>query len=345
MPQNPISATSWKALIIILTLVFISLFFLYFFYLLGPVSVSGPSRQFVVEKGEGLRQISESLVQGRFIRSATAFKLYSLFTGSAHRLKPGTYELQGSSGTPQIVHILSEGLPQDISVLVVEGATLREIDKLLADLKITSPGDLERFSWTTLREDYPFLQTARDLEGFLFPDTYRFFASSTPETVVRKLLDRFEQQAWPFFEQWEQNSGGEDFYNRLIAASLIEKEVPFTKDRFIVAGIFEKRLTIGMPLQVDSSIVYAKCKGVFKGCPTLTEKDFRLNSPYNTYTRRGLPPTPISSPSVTAIRAALEPESSNFLYYLSDPATKNTIFSKTLEEHAQNRAKYFGPHP
>ncbi|PIV31820.1 endolytic transglycosylase MltG, partial [Candidatus Wolfebacteria bacterium CG02_land_8_20_14_3_00_37_12] len=128
---------------------------------------------------------------------------------------------------------------------------------------------------------------------------------------------------------------------RLITiASYLEKEVPGNDDRRIVAGIIEKRLKIGMPIQIDATVLYNKCSGRFSECPLLVKSDFKKDSPYNTYTRLGLTPTPISNPSLDAIKAVIEKKDSGYWFYLSDPKTKKTIFSENLEKHNINRAKY-----
>ena len=129
-------------------------------------------------------------------------------------------------------------------------------------------------------------------------------------------------------------------YEALTLASIIEREVPFFEDRAIVAGILEKRLSIGMPLQVDATVLYVACAYRYDGCRELTERDFRVKSSYNTYLYKGLPPTPIANPGIEAIKAALNSTPSPFLYYLSDPETRRTVFSRTLEGHARNKTLY-----
>ena len=135
-----------------------------------------------------------------------------------------------------------------------------------------------------------------------------------------------------------------DFYQILTAASLLEKEAPSFKDRRLISGILYKRLKAGIGLQVDATLTYAKCGGAFLTCddPKVYRGDTSYSSSYNTYLYKGLPPGPISNPGLEAIRAALEPLESGYWYYLSDPKTKKTIFSRTLEEHNENRAKYLG---
>ena len=128
----------------------------------------------------------------------------------------------------------------------------------------------------------------------------------------------------------------------MILASFLEREVREFDDRQIVAGILLKRLRVGIPLQVDATISYAKCGGALRSCEEIivTRNDLALASPYNTYQRLGWTPTPIANPGEAAIKAAVTPRSSPYFYYLSAKETKETVFSKTLEEHNLNRAKY-----
>lgn len=322
-----------------------TLLVLYFFYLLGPLSdepdQSEEYQTVIITPGEGLRAIAEKLFRADAIRSPRAFKIYSFLSGSAHRLKPGEYRLGPSLTAPQIVSILEKGLPADVSVLIVEGATLKEIDRVLSEREIIEPGTLSEFFPAPLLGDYPFLEGTDNLEGFLFPDTYRFYLKSDPGTVARRFLDNFKRQAWPLLQDYSRKA-----YDQLIMASLIEKEVPFDRDRRLVSGILRKRLTAGVALQADAALVYSKCSGLFEGCPRLQSSDFTIDSPYNIYRRRGLPPTPVGNPGLDAIRAANAPEESSYWYYLSHPETRETVFSRTLEEHNQNRRRYlgFGPH-
>ena len=131
-------------------------------------------------------------------------------------------------------------------------------------------------------------------------------------------------------------------YQLLAIASLLEKEAPEYKDRQIIAGVLYKRLNLGIALQVDATLVYAKCAKTFLICenPKIYRSDLGIQSSYNTYLYNGLPPGPIGNPGLDSIKAALNPVKSEYLYYLSDPITKKTIFSKDLDEHNENRAKY-----
>lgn len=147
-------------------------------------------------------------------------------------------------------------------------------------------------------------------------------------------MDNFKLKVLPFFE----NNPG--LLKTVNLASLLEKEIPDYSERQIAAGILLKRLKAGMPLQVDAALVYIKCGGKFLNCPALKEEDYKIDLPYNTYLYGGLPKGPICNPGLGAIKAVLSPQQSDYWYYLSDPKTKKTIFSKTLDEHNRNRTKY-----
>ncbi len=170
-----------------------------------------------------------------------------------------------------------------------------------------------------------------DLEGYLFPDTYEFFVPSAPEVVFQKFISTFNLKAAPLF------SNSRNFKDVLTVASLIEREVPSDgNDRAKVSGIIWKRLDNHMPLQIDATLCYVKADP----CLPLTRKDLEMDSPYNTYRYAGLPPTPIGNPGSDAIYAATHPVPSAYWFFLSDPKTQKTIFSRTLDEHTKNIVKY-----
>lgn len=220
--------------------------------------------------------------------------------------------------------LISEWWSGDVTVTIPEGLTAIEIDTLLAEKGITPAGSVIKIA------------AREELEGYLFPDTYRFRPDSDPEAVVKRLTDNFEVKAAPLLTSpdWEPAE-------ILTIASLLEKEVPDPADRRIVAGIIEKRIKEGMPLQIDATICYLKeLASSTAPCYPITRVDLTIASPYNTYLYRGLPPGPIGNPGVGALTASLEPQASQYWFYLSDPATTRTIFSRTNEEHEANRARY-----
>ena len=233
----------------------------------------------------------------------------------------------------------------ELVVTIPEGFSLSEIEKRLAGAGIVSAQnlptlkikDFKNFSGTS---SYDFLNDAPDeasLEGFLFPDTYRFWPESLAEVIVKKFLDNFDRKLVP---EWraEIERQNKKIYDVVIMASLIEKEVKSDKDRALVSGILWKRFDKGMKLDVDFTICYIKSREN-KECLPITAEDKKTNSPYNTYLYKGLPPTPISNPGEAALKAAIFPEVSPYWYYLSTPEGK-TIFSRTLEEHNMARRRY-----
>ena len=316
----------------------------FFFFSLSSVLNSSQPKYFEIKSGDGFMEIAADLRTEGIIRSRRAFMIYGVLSSAAHQLKPGEYLLSAGSSTPAILNMIERGPIIDKSIFIPEGATLKDMDKILSDAKIIQKNSLSSLPIKEFAIKYPFLKNRKSFEGFLFPDTYKFFLNSRPEDVAEKMLDNFSKKVWPILEECQKSKVKCQMSEVLIIASLLEKEVPDYEDRRMVAGVLYKRLDIGMGLQVDATIVYAKCGGLFITCenPKVLKSDLTIKSLYNTYLYRGLPPGPIGNPGIKSIRAALDPVKSDYLYYLSDPKTKKTIFSRTLEEHNENRVKYLG---
>jgi UPF0755 protein len=290
-----------------------------------------------VNPGDNVFSIAKNLKDEGLIKSFWAFVIYCFLSGNYKHFQPGVYFISSDNvlNIFQIVEMMTSK-PTEVTVTIVPGMTVKEIDSALLEAKVLDKESLEKLDLSPLKKDFPFLLEANSLEGFLLPDTYNFFLSMNPYDVSRIILLNFSKKAWPLL------SLSKNPYETLIVASLLEKEVITLEDKKVVAGIIEKRLKNNMPLQIDASIVYAVCDKKFTNCPALKKSDFLVESKYNTYKFNGLPPTPISNPYLDSIKAALSPISSNYLYYLSDPNTKKTIFSKTLEAHTINRRLYLG---
>lgn len=308
----------------------------YFFYGLQPGVSNGEETIFRIVRGDRFADIGARLSQEGIIKSISVFKLYALFSGRAQKFQPGTYELSRSMSVPEILRTLTTSGSNEVAVTIPEGYTLRDIDALLTAAHVLGKGELLQARPQDFVSGYPFLEGAGSFEGFLFPDTYRFERQSPVPHVLSSFLENFREKVWVRL------GGQEDWYNRLILASFLEREVPEYEDRRLVAGVLEKRLTLGMLLQVDATISYAKCNGTFLTCEEagVEKGDLDISSPYNTYLRHGWTPTPISNPGEEAVRAAITPKESPYVYYLSARETGETIFAKTLEEHNRNRVKY-----
>lgn len=175
----------------------------------------------------------------------------------------------------------------------------------------------------------------RGLEGYLFADTYRFRPSSSPIEVVEKMLDNFDRQLNTKMRQ-DIAKQGKTIYQIVTMASLIEKEVRSEKDMQIVSGIFWRRLADGQRLESCATLAYI----LGENKPQYSYKETRIESPYNTYLNSGLPPGPICSPSLKAIKAAIYPIANNYNFFLTRPDNGQTVFSRTFDEHKVNKAKY-----
>ncbi len=285
---------------------------------------------FPIEQNQGVWQIASSLESNKIINSKLAFVAYSLFSGNFSEFKPGIYRLADNIKMGEMVKIFTQG-PKEKSVTFYPGMTLREMDKRLSENGFINNGELVKLKVDEFKEKFNFLSDAKSLEGYLMPDTYYFYTKSSAKSIVNTMLENFENKTKDLF------SDNDDVNKLIIIASLIEKEVIDEIDKKLVSSVIYNRLKINMALQIDASVIYGKCEGIFAGC-SVTRDDFKKDNAFNTYTRRGLPYAPISNPTVSSIRAAIYPEKTNYIYYLSDIDTGETFFSKTFDEHDSKKA-------
>jgi UPF0755 protein len=305
-----------------------------------------PSIEVRIAEGWSATQIAYVLAQEGVIDSAAGYRLYANADKVALRGKPGTYRIAKGTSYKAIARILATGPARDeVEVRVIEGWDLHDMREELRKDGI-DPVAFERSvgahagktpmdpMW---RESYIFLaDLPKDatLEGYLYPDTYRVYKDQLPEGLIKKQLDAFAKRAPRLME--EAAKQGRTLHQVVTLASIVEKEVAKAEDRKIVAGIFWNRLKIGMPLQSDATVNYVTREG--RSRPTYDDID--VDSPYNTYKVKGLPPGPVSNPGEGALEAALFPAQTDYHFFLTDPAGK-TYFAKTFEEHIANRNKAF----
>lgn len=286
-----------------------------------------------VEKGDSAKTIAENLVKSGLIKKPFTFRLYVFLALSQYALKSGEYELNSKMSIREIADTIVLGGVNEVLIVIPEGFNLKQIEDRLVDAKLVKPKEIQNFKFTNnippILLDKPNIAS---LEGYLFPDTYRFFKDASLSDVVGKMIANLDKKLEPDLKTAIKNSS-HNTYEILTMASLIEEEVKSDVDREIVSGILWKRLKAKIPLQVDATLVY------ITGRQVIFEADKKINSPYNTYYYRGLPKGPIASPGLSAIKAAIYPANSLYWYYLS-AKDGQTIFSKTLEEHNHNRAIY-----
>ncbi|MBI2637334.1 MAG: endolytic transglycosylase MltG, partial [Candidatus Sungbacteria bacterium] len=294
----------------------------FFVYLFSPHASFAGQKAFEVAKGDGSRAIGEKLKQENFIRSKWAFVIYVSLLGAASDLKPGVFVFDDSATIPDIAQRLSQGGAKERVLTIPEGWNLYDIGNYLEKNNIVSRAEFLAIAtgknepaWKGLALKFPFLREAysgpRSLEGYLFPDTYRVFAGSPAEDIIKRMLENFEKKITPDMYR-EAASRHTTLFEIVTMASLIEKEAKADKDRAFISGILWKRLSIGMGLQVDATVNYAK-QALFNAPPTtrISTEETKIDSPYNTYAYRGLPRGPIANPGLSAIHAALFPRDSN----------------------------------
>lgn len=285
-----------------------------------------------------LRQISKLLVEKKIISSQWLFELYIKSRQLDRKMQSGTFAIVTGTNIRGVAQLLTSPGHAERSITIVEGWTLKDIADYGTTIGIPT-AETYRLTGTPatatqaateslldLNEDFTFLKikpVEAPLEGFLFPDTYRIYEDATAEDVVKKMLENFSQKV------------GSISYDQLILASIIEREVTDDTDRAMVADILQRRLEIGMPLQVDSSVNYVTRKKT----PALSAQDRRLDSSYNTYLNRGFPPTPISNPGLSAITAVRNPKPNTYWYFLTDPEGR-VHYAQTLDEQISNKQRY-----
>jgi UPF0755 protein len=309
-----------------------------------------------IPNGATLSQISEELENKGVIRNRYLFMVYASALGEGRNMKAGKYMFDNGDSLTDVVAKISKGLalPDDVSTFIPEGYNVWEIDARLTDLGFVQKGEFAR----TYLQD----------EGELFPDTYKINSDnviykdangqmvnglidymkrdSVIKAIGSKMLQNYQKQTQDLLKDLSPEKAREI----IIIASMLEKEVRGQKDMAIVAGIIYKRLSLGMPLQIDATVGYGACLRNFKATDSkincdVTQiaigKEIRIDSEFNTYTRKGLPVGPISNPGIASIKAALNPQKSPYVFYLST-SDGQIVYSKTGWEHVSNRAKYMG---
>jgi len=345
-----------KKIIIIIALVMLGAGFLYWRGINSAVSKTGEDVLFLVSPGESVSQIGENLVKANLIKSEFYFKAYVRWNELEAKLQAGEYVLNPSFSIKKIVKILTGGefLSKERTIKIIEGWNILEISQYFEREGMFQSEELleligfPQVDYRTNKKmpapknyapNFDFLADKPvyySLEGYLFPDTYRIFKDATLDEIVLKMLDNFDKKLTAEMRA-EIARQDKTIYEIITMASLLEKEVRTEEDMKIVSGIFWDRIKNNQPLESCATLAYVL--GINK--PQYTAEDTKVDSLYNTYQNRGLPPGPISNPGLVAIRAAIYLEDTDYNYFLSRPDTGETDFSETYEEHIKKKAKYF----
>jgi UPF0755 protein len=300
---------------------------------LNLMKPAGPQAETIVEvsPGMGTRAIGGMLAGRGIIRSQYAFDLWHMLRGGT--LKAGEYQFVQPATLPAVYNRMVRGDVYTRTVTIPEGFNLFDIAQAVQEAQL---GSKEAFLAAASRDKALIADLdpeAKTLEGYLFPDTYRFARRLPPEQMLGAMVKRFRQAATAMGVR-------ADYHHVVTLASLVEKETPVADDRPLVASVLQNRLAQNMPLMTDPTVIYAAMlEKQYRG--TIYQSDLKRDSAYNTYLHTGLPPGPICSPGTASLRAALHPAESHFLYFVADPrAAGHSRFATTLAEHDRNVSAY-----
>jgi UPF0755 protein len=292
------------------------------YVLQAPVSHSQSGQYIEIPRGSTPDQIINNLDDLGVIRHGWLLRLYVRLTNSGQRLKAGEYRFPSPISPLTVLRKLEEGEQRLSRLTVIEGWTRWDIAALLAripELKLQSADEALALldDTSAIRDIDP---DAKNLEGYLFPDTYSFPPDTSARQVIDTMVKRY-RQVWG--ELSANNSASTNRTPREIVtvASLIETEAKLSEERPLVASVIYNRLRLGIPLGIDSTVIYAsKAAGKWKNNGKVYLSDIERDSPYNTRKVRGLPPGPIASPGMSSLEAALRPAQSDYLYYVRNPS-------------------------
>lgn len=276
--------------------------------------------------------VATILEQHGLIEYKPLFKFYCTISNASNKIAAGSYELTTDYDYRALVKKMNQysGAAVTVEVMFPEGFTMQQIFARLEENKVASVEDLmeaaKNFSYNYSFLNPAELGDANRLEGYLFPDTYEFYAYMEPSAAINKFLDNYGRRVTDEMEAQAANRG-RTMDEIIIIASLIEKEAGSNEERGKIASVIYNRLNAGMPLQIDATINYITGKN------EISDGDLEIDDAYNTYVNRGLPPGPISNPGLESIKAALNPENTGYYYYALDTATMTHKFSRTYAEH------------
>lgn len=304
-----------------IVLIFVgSLLFVFLVWALVPPWGFPRNSVVVIPEGSGLSVIANELDKVGAVSSTLKFRLLAYLMGGEKRMKAGEYALNRPQGALLLAWRIRQGehdIPSE-RVTVPEGFTVKKISALFGE-------KFPFFDNRVFEREAP--------EGYLFPDTYFIPISATASTTIKLMRDNFVRKIFDLMPEVEKSK--KDLEDVVIMASLIESETNTDEARPIVSGILWKRMAAGLPLQVDAALTYV----TGRGSAALTQEDLQLNSPFNTYTNLGLPPTPISNPGLESLQAALRPTTTPYFYFLTGKDGK-MYYARTFEEHVANKQKY-----
>jgi len=295
----------------------------------------GPSSQVRIKSGATLKQIARQLAVSKVIKSKTAFYWAARIKGGSNRFKQGRYLFEQPMNAFEVMELLQQGQEHLLQFTIPEGYRMSEIFEVLRKAGFSNAGQYE-----ALATKPSFLKTLGlpsvppSIEGFLYPETYRFSPSAGEGEILRHLTKTFVKNLPPQYEA-QAKALGLNWYQAVTLASIIEKETGRGTERTLISSVFHNRLKKKMRLQTDPTVIYGTKN--YKG--NITRKHLKTYSPYNTYMIPALPPTPIASPGLAALKAAVEPAKSSYLYFVGKGDGSHK-FTKSYKAHNRAVHKY-----
>lgn len=305
----------------------------------GQTVAAGQQVTVVIPEGSSGDAIAKALAEKHVIDDPKNYYTAVKRLGADAKLKPGTYLFTTGQDPEKVVKQLMEGPNvKDLSLTVPEGLTVQQTaDVVQKSLGISADEFVAQAKASNYASDYPFLAGAYNdsLEGFLYPKTYTYTKQPTADQVIRSLLGQFQQETSAL--SLDAGAHGLTMQQVVSLASLVERETAVADERPEVASVIYNRLAANMALQVDAAVVYARGGG----SAAVSYSDLEIDSPYNTYKYKGLTPGPICSPSISSIKAALDPASTDYLYYVASSSLDGTHrFTKDYNEFLAYRDEY-----
>ncbi|MBU4310888.1 endolytic transglycosylase MltG [bacterium] len=300
-----------------------------------PLDSKSPQIKVIeISKGMNAKGIAHLLKEEGLIKNGLAFRVLAKVKGVEDRLQAGEYELSSSMNLSRILSRIKKGETLAHSFTIPEGYNIRQIAQILEE-----KGLAEKERFIELTKDSKLISQfdipAKSLEGYLFPETYRVSKGMNEEEIIELMVSQFNKAVSEEDRKGAQELGF-TFHQIIILASIVEKETSAPEERALISAVFHNRLKAKRPLQADPTVIYALGEA-FDG--DLKKEHLRVDSPYNTYRYRGLPPGPIGNPGRKAIQAALYPADVNYLYFVSRNDGTHA-FSSSLEEHNRAVWKY-----
>jgi len=285
-----------------------------------------------IEKGMSLNSVSNLLLENEIIVNQNIFKLKVITRGLASKIPTGRFLIDGKISDAILIDLIFNKGPIKLKLTIPEGSQSKNLFKDINTLLNTDYDFNKYFNSTEILEQYKV--DASSLEGYLYPDTYYLYHDSSPEEIIDILLSEF----WKKFDENLQdraNQLGFSVHEVVTLASIIEGEAMLDSERSTISSVYHNRLKINMKLQADPTIQY-----IIPGPPkTLSNRDLRIESDYNTYQNYGLPPGPINNPGIASIKAALYPEDTNFLFFVAQ-GDGSHAFTTNEKDHEEAKEIY-----